>query len=86
MVDGQETKLNISESLPLMLLINGLSLDESSTIRHNLSAPRITKALWPVAVSCPPARYKVYDFHVPIDVLAQFYEEQMALADMDIRF
>ena len=28
----------------------------------------------------------MYDFHVPIDVLAKFYEEQLALANMDIRF
>ena len=54
MVDGHETKWNISGSLPLMLLINGLSPDDSSTILHNLSAPRITKAHWPVAVPPPP--------------------------------
>ena len=28
----------------------------------------------------------MYDFHVLMDVLAKFYEEQLALADMDIRF
>ena len=85
-IDGQETKWNISGSLPLMLLINGLSPDDSSTILHNLSAPRITKAHWPVAVSSPPEGFKVYEFHVTMDVLAKFYEEQLALADMDIRF
>ena len=53
-IDGQESKWNISGSLPLMLLINGLSPDDSSTILHNLSAPRITKAHWPVVVSSPP--------------------------------
>ena len=85
-IDGQETKWNISGSLPLMLLINGLSPDDSSTILHNLSAPRITKAHWPVAVSSPPEGFTVYDFHVPMDFLAKFYEEQLALADMDICF
>ena len=53
-IDGQETNWNISGSLPLMLLINGLSPDDLSTILHNLSAPSITKAHWPVAVSSPP--------------------------------
>ena len=53
-IDGQETKWNISGSLPLMLLINGLSPDDSSTILHNISAPCITTAHWPVAVSSPP--------------------------------
>ena len=85
-IDGQETKWNISGSLPLMLLINGLSPDDSSTILHNLSAPRITKAHWPVAVSSPPEGFQVYDFHVPMAVVAKFYEEQLALADMDILF
>ena len=28
----------------------------------------------------------MYDFHVPMDVFATFFEEQLALADMDIRF
>ena len=28
----------------------------------------------------------MYDFHVPMDVLAKCYEEQLTLADMDIRF
>ena len=58
-----------------MLLINGLSPDDSSTILHNLSALRIIQSHWPVAVSSPPEGYKVYDFHVPMDVLAMFYEE-----------
>ena len=53
-IDGQESKWNISGSLPLMLLINGLSPDVPSNILHNLSAPRITKGHWPVAVSSPP--------------------------------
>ena len=85
-INGQETKWNISGSLPLMLLINRLSPDDSPTILHNLSAPRISKGHWPVAVSSPPEGYKVYDFDVPMDVLAKFYEEQLALAHMDIRF
>ena len=46
-IDGQETKWNISGSLPLMLLINGLSPDDLSTMLHNLTAPRITKAHCP---------------------------------------
>ena len=53
-IDGQEIKWNITGSLPLMLLINGLSPNDSSTILHNLSAPRITNTHWPVAVSSPP--------------------------------
>ena len=28
----------------------------------------------------------MYDFHVLKDVVAKFYEEQLALADMNIRF
>ena len=85
-IDGQETKWNISGSLPLMLLINDLSPDDPSTILHNLSAPRITNAHWPVTVSSPPEGFKVYDSQVPMDGLAKFYEEQSALADMDIWF
>ena len=38
-IDGQATKWNISGSLPLMLLINGPSPADSSTILHNLSVP-----------------------------------------------
>ena len=85
-IDGADTHWSISGSLPLMLLINGLSPDDSSTILHKLTAPRITKSHWPVAVSSATDGFKVYDFHVPLEVLAKFYEEQMALADMDVHF
>ena len=43
-VDGVETKWTVNGCLPLMLLMNGLSPDDSSTVLKNLTAPRITKA------------------------------------------
>ena len=83
-VDGVETEWTVNRSLPLMLLINGLSPDDSSTVLKNLTAPRITRADWPVAVNAAPDGLKIFDFHIPIDVMARFYEEQPALQDLDI--
>ena len=79
-----ETKWTVNGSLRLMLLINGLSPDDSSTVLKNLTAPRITKAHWPVSVNAAPDGFKIFDFHIPMDVMARFYEEQPALQDFDI--
>ena len=83
-VDGVETKWTVNGSLPLMLLINGLSPDDSSTVLKNPTAPRITKAHWPVSVNAALDGFKIFDFHIPMDVMARFYEEQPALQDLDI--
>ena len=67
-----------------MLLINGLSPDDGSTVLRNLTVPRITKHHWPVTVSSAPDGYKVFDFHVPMDIMARSYEEEEALADKGV--
>ena len=85
-IDGTETRWHISGTLPLMLLINGLSPDDGSTVLRNITVPRITKNHWPVTVSSAPDGYKVFDFHVPMDIMARFYEEEEALADMGVSF
>ena len=83
-VDGLETKWTVNGSLPLMLLINGLSPDDSSTVLKNLTAPRITKAHWPVSVNPAPDGFETFDFHTTIDVMARCSEEQPDLQDLDI--
>ena len=85
-VEGTETRWNISGTVPLILLINASSPDDGSTVFHNLTVPRITKHHWPVTASSAPAGYKVFDFHVPRDIMARFYEEEEALADMRVSF
>ena len=79
-----ETKCTVTGSLPLMLFINGLSPDDSSTVPKNLTAPRITKDHWLVSVNAAPDGFENFEFHIPMDVMARFYEEQPALQDLDI--
>ena len=55
-VDGLEVKWHISGSLPLMLMLNRLNPDDTSTVLKELTIPRITKAFWPVMVNSPPGR------------------------------
>ena len=85
-IEGTETRWHISGTLPLMLLINGLSLDDGSTVLRNLTVPRITKHHWPVTAKSAPGGYKAFDFHVPMDIMARFYEEEEALAHMGVSF
>ena len=83
-VDGVEVKWHISGSLPLMLMLNGLNPDDTSTVLKELTIPRITKTFWPVIVNSAPEGYKIFDFFVPFDVLGNFYDEQPALMDMGV--
>ena len=83
-VDGLEVKWHISGSLPLMLMLNGLNPDDTSTVLKELTIPRITKAFWPVMVNSAPDGYKLFYFFVPFDVLGNFYDEQPALMDMGV--
>ena len=50
----------------------------------DIIAPRITKEHWPILAKANPDWYKCFDFHVPLDVLARFWEEQDALEEMKI--
>ena len=61
-VDGLEVKWHISGSLPLMLMLNGLNPEDTSTVSKELTNPRITKAFWPVMVNSAPDGYKFFDF------------------------
>ena len=83
-VDGVEVKWHISGSLPLMLMLNGLNPDDTSTVLKELTLPRITKSFWPVIVNSAPDGYRLFDFFVPFNVLGNFYDEQPALMDMGV--
>ena len=43
-IDGIDVQWYITGSIPLMLLLNGLSPDDTSTILNELQIPRITKS------------------------------------------
>ena len=83
-VDGVEVKWHISGSLPLMLMLNGLNPDDTSTVLKQLTIPRITKSFWPVIVNSAPDGYRLFDFCVPFNVLGNFYDEQPALMDIGV--
>ena len=83
-IDGIDMQWNITGSLPLMLLLNGLSPDDTSTILNELQIPRIIKSCWPVMIKSAPENYKLFDFFVPFDVLGKFYDEQPALMELGI--
>ena len=53
-VDKVEVKWHISGSLPLMLMLNGLDPDDTSTVLKELTIMRITKACWPVVINSAP--------------------------------
>ena len=61
-VVGVEVKWHISGSLPLMLMLNGLNPDDTSTVLKELTIPRITKPFWPVVINSAPEGYKRFDF------------------------
>ena len=82
--EGSEVTWDITGTLPLMLMPNGLSPDDTSTVLRDILAPRITKEFWPIPVNSCPDGFKLPDFHVPIDVLSRFYQEQDALAEMQV--
>ena len=83
-IDGIDMQWNITGSLPLMLLLNGLSPDDTSTILNELQIPRIIKSCWPVMIKSAPENYKLFEFFVPFDVLGKFYDEQPALMELGI--
>ena len=82
--EGSEVTWDITGTLPLMLMLNGLSPDDTSTVLRDILAPRITKQIWPIPVNSCPDGFKLFDFHVPMDVLSRFYQEQDALAEMQV--
>ena len=82
--EGSEVTWDITGTLPLMLMLNGLSPDDTSTVLWDILAPRITKEFWPIPPNSCADGFKLFDFHVPIDVLSRFYEEQDALAEMQV--
>ena len=67
-----------------MLLINGLSPDDSSTILNEIQISRITKSYWPILIKPAPEGFKLSDFFVPYDVLGKFYDEKPALMECGI--
>ena len=83
-VDGVQVKWHISGSLALMLMLNGLNPDDTSTVIKELTIPRITETFWPVVVNSAPEGYKLFDFFVPFDVPGNVYDEQPALMDMGV--
>ena len=82
--EGSEVIWDITGTLPLMLMLNSLSPDDTSTVLRDILAPRITKEFLPIPVNSCPDGFKPFDFHVPIDVLSRFYQEQDALAEMQV--
>ena len=69
-VQGNKVIWDITGTLPLMLLLNGLSPDDTCTVLKDIVAPKITKEFWPVVVNASPEGYKIFDFHVPIHILS----------------
>ena len=83
-VEGTDVVWNITGTLQLMLLLNGLSPDDTSTVLKGIVAPRITKQYWPIPATSAPDGFRIFDFHVPLDVLSRFYEGQDALSEMHV--
>ena len=76
--EGSEVTWDITATLPLMLMLNSLSPDDTSTVLRDILAPEIKKEFWPILVDSCPDGFKLFDFHVPTDVLSRFYQEQDA--------
>ena len=52
--EGSQVTWDITGTLPLILMLNGLSPDDTSTVLRDILAPRITKEFWHIPVnSCP---------------------------------
>ena len=83
-VEGTDVVWIITGTLQLMLLLNGLSPDDTSTVLKGIVAPRITKQYWPIPATSAPDGFQIFDFHVPLDVLSRFYEERDALSEMQV--
>ena len=83
-VDGLEVEWHISGSLPLMLMLNSLNPDDTSTVSKELTVPRTTNAFWPIMVNSAPDGYKLFDSFVTLNVLGNFYNEQPAVMDMGV--
>ena len=65
-VDGVEVHSNITSSLPLMLLINGVSPDDNCTVFNELQIPRITKNSWSILVQSAPETHKLFAVFCPL--------------------
>ena len=67
-----------------MMMLNGLSPDDTSMCSKDIIAPRITKEYWPIPVSSCPKGFKVFNFQMSLEVLSRFYEERDTLVDVQI--
>ena len=83
-VEENEVVWDITGTVPLMLLLNGLSPDDTSTVLKDIVAPKLTKEFRPVVVNASPEGYKIFDFHMPIHILSRLFDKQEALAEMDV--
>ena len=83
-VEGTEVVWDITGTLPLMLMLNGLGPDDTPTVLRDIVVPMITKDHWPIPVNSSPDTHKISDLHVPLDVLSRFYEETDALGEMRV--
>ena len=83
-VEGTEVVWDITGTLPLMLMLNDLGPDDTSTVLRDMMIQRITKDHWPIPVNPSPDTHKIFCFDVPLDVLSRFYEDQDALGEMRV--
>ena len=83
-MQGNTVEWDITGTLPLMLMLNGLSPDDTSTVLKDMTVPKITKEYWPVVVNASPEGYRIFDFHIAIHTLSCFCDEQESLAEMNI--
>ena len=67
-VEGNEVVWDITGTLPLMLLLNGVSPDDTSTVLKDIVAPKIIKEFWPRPYQRPvPGPREVHMPHHPGD-------------------
>ena len=83
-MEGNIVEWDITGTLPLMLMLNGLSPDDTCSILKDITVPEKTKEYWPVVVNASPESYRIFDFHIAIHTLSCFYDEQETLVEMNI--
>ena len=75
---------DVMDNVPLMLLLNGLLLDDTSTLLKDMVTPKIAKGYWLVVVNTSRAGYRILDFHALVHILSPCHDEQEALAEWDV--
>ena len=75
---GNTIEWDITGTLPLLML-NGLSPDDTSTVLKDITVPKIAREYWPVVVNASPEGVCIFDFHIPILTLSRFYDEKKFL-------